>query len=73
MNSEIQNGDEINKLLETAVLNLPHKQKMVFQLKYFQNLKYDEIQSITGGSIGNLKSSYHHAVKKIKQFLNDNN
>lgn len=68
-----KNGDEISKLLETAVLNLPHKQKMVFQLKYFQNLKYDEIQSITGGSLGNLKSSYHHAVKKIKQFLNDNN
>ena len=45
---------------------------MVFQLKYFQNLKYDEIQNITGGSIGNLKSSYH-AVKKIKEFLNDDN
>ncbi len=64
-----KNGDEISRLLETAILNLPHKQKIVFQLKYFQNLKYDEIQQITGGSIGNLKASYHHAVKKIKQFL----
>jgi len=64
-----KNADEISLLLEKAVLQLPEKQKMVFQLKYFEYLSYKEIQIIVGGSIGGLKANYHHAVRKIKEFL----
>ena len=64
-----KDADEISLLLEKAILQLPEKQKMVFQLKYFEDLSYKEIQIITGGSIGGLKANYHHAVTKIKAFL----
>ena len=64
-----KDADEINILLEKAILQLPEKQKMVFQLKYFEDLTYKEIQLITGGSIGGLKANYHHAVTKIEKLL----
>jgi len=60
---------EISILLEKAILQLPEKQKMVFQLKYFEDLSYKEIQIIIGGSIGGLKANYHHAVTKIEKLL----
>ena len=60
---------EISILLEKAILQLPEKQKMVFQLKYFEDLSYKEIQIITGGSIGGLKANYHHAVTKIEKII----
>ena len=66
-----KNADQISVLLEKAIIRLPNKQKMVFQLKYFEDLNYKEIQEITGGSIGGLKATYHHAVKKIKLFLEE--
>jgi len=64
-----KNADEISMLLEKAVLQLPEKQKMIFQLKYFEDLSYKEIQIITGGSIGGLKANYYHAVNKIEKML----
>jgi RNA polymerase sigma-70 factor (ECF subfamily) len=64
-----KDADEISILLEKAILQLPDKQKMVFQLKYFEDLSYKEIQIITGGSIGGLKANYHHAVTKIEKLL----
>lgn len=64
-----KDAEEITKLLEKAILQLPEKQKMVFQLKYFEDLTYKEIQIITGGSIGGLKANYHHAVTKIEKLL----
>lgn len=64
-----KDADEISILLEKAILQLPEKQKMVFQLKYFEDLSYKEIQKITGGSIGGLKANYHHAVTKIEKLL----
>lgn len=64
-----KDADEISILLEKAILQLPEKQKMVFQLKYFEDLSYKEIQIITGGSIGGLKANYHHAVTKIEKLL----
>tara|TARA_B100000780_G_C20997295_1_gene398954 strand:- start:101 stop:649 length:549 start_codon:yes stop_codon:yes gene_type:complete len=64
-----KDADEISLLLEKAITQLPEKQKMVFQLKYFEDLSYKEIQIITGGSIGGLKANYHHAATKIKAFL----
>jgi RNA polymerase sigma-70 factor (ECF subfamily) len=63
------NGDEIQKTFMRAVHQLPEKQQMVFNLKYFKEMKYEEMSEIFGTSIGALKASYHHAVKKIEDFL----
>ena len=62
-------GDEIQKRLQEAILTLPDKQRLVFNMKYFETLKYDEIAEITGTSVGALKASYHLAVKKIENLL----
>lgn len=64
-------GDEAQILFQKALLSLPEKQKIVFNLKYFEDMKYDEISDILGTSVGALKASYHHAVKKIENFLKD--
>lgn len=63
-------GDEIQLQLQRAVATLPDKQQQVFNMKYFQDLKYREISHILGTSEGALKASYHIAVRKIKEFLN---
>jgi RNA polymerase sigma-70 factor (ECF subfamily) len=65
-------GDDIQKKLQKAILTLPDKQRLVFNMKYFENLSYEEMESITGTSIGALKASYHHAVKKIEEYLTSN-
>ena len=62
-------GDEIQKVFLKAVHSLPEKQQMVFNLKYFKEMKYEDISEILGTSIGALKASYHHAIKKIEAFL----
>ena len=62
-------GDETQKIFLKAVHALPEKQQMVFNLKYFKEMKYEEISEILGTSIGALKASYHHAVKKIEKYL----
>ena len=49
----------------------PEKQRMVFNLKYYQEMKYEEMSDIFGTSVGALKASYHHAVKKIEKFLGE--
>ena len=64
-------GDNAAYLLQKAVARLPEKQRVVFNMKYFDNLTYDVISDILDTSIGALKASYHHAVKKIKTELND--
>lgn len=63
------NGDELQALLLKAVHQLPTKQQMVFNLKYFKGMKYEEMSEIFGTSVGGLKASYHHAVKKIEEFM----
>ena len=65
-------GDEIQFKLQKALLKLPNKQRMVFNMKYFDEMKYEEISEITGTSVGSLKANYHHAVKKIEKFLKSN-
>lgn len=60
---------EIESKLNAALDTLPTKQRYVFNMKYFENKKYTEISQITGTSIGSLKASYFHAVKKIEAFL----
>ena len=64
-------GDEIQLKLQKALLKLPDKQRMVFNMKYFDEMKFQEISEITDTSVGALKASYHHAVKKIEEFIND--
>lgn len=60
---------DIEVKLQRALCYLPYKQKLVFVLKYYENLSYDEIADLTQTSVGALKSSYHHAVKKIEIYL----
>ncbi len=62
-------ADEIQLKLQKALLKLPDKQRMVFNMKYFDDLSYEKISEITDTSVGALKASYHHAVKKIEDFL----
>jgi len=62
-------GEEIDRRLQKSLLNLPLKQRLVFNLKYFEDLSYDEMSKITETSVGALKASYHHAVKKIENEL----
>jgi len=64
-------GDEIEKQLQKAIIELPKKQRLVFNMKYYDELKYEQISKILGTSIGALKASYHLAVKKIEHFLKE--
>jgi RNA polymerase sigma-70 factor (ECF subfamily) len=68
--SSYVSGDEIAIKLQKVLLTLPEKQRLVFNMKYFDDLKYEEISEILGTSVGALKASYHHAVKKIEQAMN---
>lgn len=63
------NGDETQRLFQKAILQLPEKQRIIFNLKYFQEMKYEDMSEILGTSVGALKASYHHAVKKIEDFF----
>ena len=65
-------GDQTQLLFEKAIQTLPEKQRIIFHLKYFQDMKYNEISEIMGTSVGDLKASYHHAVKKIEDFFKQN-
>ena len=65
-------GDEIQLKLQKAIAKLPDKQQLVFKMKYFEELKYEEMSEILTTSVGALKASYHIAVKKIEEFLHTN-
>lgn len=62
-------GDEAQLKLQKAILTLPDKQRIVFNLKYFEEMKYEQMSEVLETSVGALKASYHHAVKKIEDFL----
>ena len=62
-------GDEIQIILQKAIATLPEKQQLVFNMKYFDDLKYNEISEILETSVGALKASYFHAVKKIEKYI----
>lgn len=64
-------GDEIQLKLQYAVAQLPQKQRLVFNMKYFDNMKYNAISEILETSVGGLKANYHHAVKKIEKMLTE--
>jgi RNA polymerase sigma-70 factor (ECF subfamily) len=63
-------GDALQLKLQKAILTLPEKQKLVFNMRYYSEMPYEEISEILGTSVGTLKASYHHASKKIEEFLN---
>ena len=62
-------GDAAQMKLQKAILTLPEKQRAVFNMKYFDDMKYEDMSEIFGTSVGALKASYHHAVKKVEEFL----
>ncbi|UCS93130.1 sigma-70 family RNA polymerase sigma factor [Echinicola marina] len=64
-------GDKIEVLLQKVLLKLPEKQRLVFNLRYFEELSYEDISTITETSVGALKASYHHAVKKIEKEIKE--
>ncbi|MBO4965620.1 MAG: sigma-70 family RNA polymerase sigma factor [Muribaculaceae bacterium] len=68
---EYFDGDEAQALLQRAIASLPEKQRLVFNMRYFDEMRYDEMSEILGTSVGALKASYHHAVKKIEQIVKD--
>lgn len=64
-------GDELSRRLQQAIATLPDKQRLMFNMKYFDDMKYEEMSEILGTSVGALKASYHLATKKIEQFFDD--
>lgn len=62
-------GDETELQLQQAIATLPQKQRLVFNMKYFEDMKYEEISAVLGTSVGALKTSYHLAVQKITAFF----
>ena len=65
------NGDAMQKKLQKAILKLPEKQRVVFNMRYFEEMKYEEMSDVLGTSVGALKASYHHAVQKIEKFIEE--
>jgi len=70
---EYFDGDEAQIKLQKAILTLPEKQRMVFNLRYYDEMPYEEMSETLGTSVGALKASYHHAVKKIENILSEEN
>jgi len=64
-------GNEIQLKLQKAILTLPEKQRLVFNMKYYDDITYDQMEAILGTSVGALKASYHFAVKKIEKYLSE--
>ena len=64
-------GDAMQLKFQKAIANLPEKQRLVFNMRYFEEMKYDKMSEIMETSVGGLKASYHHAVKKIKDMVNE--
>jgi RNA polymerase sigma-70 factor (ECF subfamily) len=65
-------GDAIQLKLQKAIAGLPEKQQLVFKMRYFEEIKYEDLSEILNTSVGALKASYHHAVKKIEMFMTTN-
>lgn len=65
------NADKLVLKLELAILKLPEQQRAVFNMRYYDELKYEQIAEITGVTVGALKASYHHAVKKIEKYVKE--
>ena len=68
----LTDGDETLRKLREAIATLPEKQRIVFNMRYYDEMPYEQMSEILGTSEGALKASYHHAVKKIERFFADN-
>ena len=66
-------GEHLQAQLQAAIQTLPPKQRLVFNMKYYDEMKYEEMSSILGTSVGALKTSYHLAVKKISEYFENEN
>lgn len=62
-------ADDIQRRLQAAILQLPERQRVVFQLRYFDEMPYDDMAEVLGVTVGALKASYHHAVNKIEKLV----
>lgn len=62
-------GDKLQLALQQAILQLPEKQRIVFNMRYFDEMKYEDMSAILNTSTGALKASYHHAVKKVEEYI----
>ena len=65
------NGDALQRELHKSIQRLPDKQRLVFNMRYFDEMKYEDISQITGTSVGALKASYHHAYNKVRAELEE--
>ncbi len=65
------NGDALAQKLREAIATLPEKQRLVFNMRYYDEMKYEDMSEILGTSVGALKASYHLAVKKIESFFDE--
>ena len=68
---EYFDGDDIQKKLQQAIITLPEKQRLVFNMRYFDEMPYQEMSDILNTSVGALKASYHHAAKKVEEFISN--
>lgn len=59
-------GDDVQLKLQVAIAQLPDKQRVVFNLRYYDEMPYEEMSGVLGTSVGALKASFHHAVKKVE-------
>ena len=71
-NSEYFNSDVLEMKLGQAIESLPNKQKLVFNMRYYDRMKYEDMSEILGTSVGALKASYHHAVAKVEKYITGN-
>lgn len=69
---EYFDGDAAQLKLQRAIATLPEKQRVVFNLRYYDEMKYEDMSEVLGTSVGALKASYHHALKKIESFFQEN-
>ena len=69
---EETDGNEILEILESAIQTLPEKQKLVFMMRYYDELSYEEISKIVDMSVGTLKTNYHYAKQKIEDYIKTN-
>ena len=68
-NNEYYNVDHLEMKLQQAIQGLPDKQKLVFIMRYYDRMKYEEMSAVLGTSVGALKASYHHAVAKVEKYI----
>lgn len=70
--SDNESSETMLVKFQQAILRLPEKQRMVFNLRYYEELSYDEIGQILDSSVNTLKTNYHYAAEKVKQYLIEN-